>query len=146
MRAKKDARYDLAILINPNEELPPSDEKAIQRFIRAAESIDFRTELITKDDYSRINEFDALFIRETTSVMHHTYRMARNAAAEGLVVIDDPESILMCTNKVYLAELLTKHQIPAPETLIINVISGSSQDRDEGSPYAGACNSSRCKP
>ncbi|MCG2587684.1 RimK family protein [Rhodohalobacter sulfatireducens] len=117
---KKDARYDLAILVNPNEELPPSDEKAIQRFIRAAESIDFRTELITKDDYSRINEFDALFIRETTSVMHHTYRMARKAAAEGLVVIDDPESILMCTNKVYLAELLTKHQIPAPQTLIIS--------------------------
>lgn len=117
---KKDTRYDLAILVNPNEELPPSDEKAIQRFIRAAESLDFQTELITKDDYSRINEFDALFIRETTSVMHHTYRMARKAAAEGLVVIDDPESILMCTNKVYLAELLTKHQIPAPETLIIS--------------------------
>lgn len=117
---KKDARFDLAILVNPNEELPPSDEKAIQRFIRAAELIDFRTELITKDDYSRINEFDALFIRETTSVMHHTYRMARKAAAEGLVVIDDPESILMCTNKVYLAELLTKNQIPAPETLIIS--------------------------
>lgn len=117
---KKDTRYDLAILVNPGEELPPSDEKALQRFIRAAESLDFHTELITKDDYSRINEFDALFIRETTSVMHHTYRMARKAAAEGLVVIDDPESILMCTNKVYLAELLTKHQIPAPETLIIS--------------------------
>lgn len=117
---KKDTRYDLAILVNPNEELPPSDEKAIQRFIRAAESIDFHAELITKDDYSRINEFDALFIRETTSVMHHTYRMARKAAEKGLVVIDDPESILMCTNKVYLAELLTKHQIPAPETLIIS--------------------------
>lgn len=117
---KKDTRYDLAILVNPNEELPPSDEKAIQRFIRAAESLDFHTELITKDDYSRINEFDALFIRETTSVMHHTYRMARKAAEKGLVVIDDPESILMCTNKVYLAELLTKHQIPAPETLIIS--------------------------
>lgn len=117
---KKDTRYDLAILVNPQEELPPSDEKAIQRFIRAAESIDFHTERITKEDYSRINEFDALFIRETTSVMHHTYRMARKAAAEGLVVIDDPESILMCTNKVYLAELLTKHQIPAPQTLIIS--------------------------
>lgn len=117
---KNDSRFDLAILVNPNEELPPSDEKAIQRFIRAAEAIGFGTELITKDDYSRINEFDALFIRETTSVMHHTYRMARKAAAEGLVVIDDPESILMCTNKVYLAELLNKHQVPSPQTLIVS--------------------------
>jgi len=119
-RSKKETRYDLAILVNPDEELPPSDEKAIQKFIKAAESLDFYTELITKEDYSRINEFDALFIRETTSVNHHTYRMARRASAEGLVVIDDPESILKCTNKVYLAELLKKHHIPAPETMILN--------------------------
>lgn len=116
----KETRYDLAILVNPDEKMPPSDEKAIQRFIRAAESLDFYTELITKDDSSRLNEFDALFIRETTSVNHHTYRMARRAAAEGLVVIDDPESILKCTNKVYLAELLNRNKIPAPNTLIIS--------------------------
>lgn len=118
--APKDSRYDLAILVNPEEKLPPSDEKAIQRFIRAAESLDFYVELITKEDYGRLNEFDALFIRETTSVNHHTYRIARRAAAEGLVVIDDPESILKCTNKVYLAELLKKHNLPAPKTLIIS--------------------------
>ncbi len=116
----KETRFDLAILVNPDELMPPSDEKAIQRFIRAAESLDFYTELITREDSARLNEFDALFIRETTSVNHHTYRMARRAAAEGLVVIDDPESILKCTNKVYLAELLSKNKIPAPKTLIIS--------------------------
>lgn len=119
-RPKKETRYDLAILVNPAEELPPSDEKAIRKFIKAAESLDFYTERITKEDISRINEFDALFIRETTSVNHHTYRMARRAAAEGLVVIDDPESILTCTNKVYLAELLKKNRVPAPDTVILN--------------------------
>ncbi|MCC5942709.1 MAG: RimK family protein [Balneolaceae bacterium] len=119
---KKEPRYDLAILINPDDTMPPSDEKAVKRFIRAAEALDFYTELITKDDYSRLNEFDALFIRETTSVNHHTYRMARRAEKEGLIVIDDPNSILLCTNKVYLAELLNKHAIPAPETLIISSI------------------------
>lgn len=119
-RTKKETRYDLAILVNPDEEMPPSDERALQKFIKAAESLEFYTERITKDDYTRINEFDALFIRETTSVTHHTYRIARRAAAEGLVVIDDPESILKCTNKVYLAELLNKHNIPAPETVILN--------------------------
>jgi len=117
---KKHYVYDLAILVNPKEEFPPSDSKAIQRFIRSAESLGFYTELITREDYSRLNEFDALFIRETTGVNHHTYRFARRAMAEGLVVIDDPESILKCTNKVYLAELLSRHKIPAPETLIIS--------------------------
>ena len=60
-------------------------------------------------------EFDALFIRETTLVNHHTYRFARRAASEGLVVIDDPESILKCTNKVFLAELLSRHKMPMPQ-------------------------------
>jgi glutathione synthase/RimK-type ligase-like ATP-grasp enzyme len=118
--SKKQYAYDLAILVNPKEEFPPSDTKAIQRFIRSAESLGFYTELITREDFSRLNEFDALFIRETTGVNHHTYRFARRAMAEGLVVIDDPESILKCTNKVYLAELLSRHQIPAPETLIMS--------------------------
>ncbi len=131
---RKEPRYDLAILINPDEPMPPSDGRAIQRFIRVAESFDFYTELITKEDYSRLNEFDALFIRETTSVNHHTYRMARRAEVEGLVVIDDPNSILLCTNKVYLAELLKKHQIPAPETLIFSSVHKEAVEEKLGFP------------
>jgi glutathione synthase/RimK-type ligase-like ATP-grasp enzyme len=112
--------YDLAILVNPNEENPPSGNKAIQKFIKAAEQVGLNAEIITKDDYSRLAEFDALFIRETTRVNHHTFRFAQRAAAEGLYVIDDPESIIKCSNKVYLAELLNTHQILAPKTLIIH--------------------------
>jgi glutathione synthase/RimK-type ligase-like ATP-grasp enzyme len=65
-------------------------------------------------------EFDALFIRETTQVDHYTYRFARRAAAEGLVVIDDPDSIIKCTNKVYLAELLDHQRVPTPVTKIVS--------------------------
>ncbi len=117
---KDETRFDLAILRNEGEAFPPSDERAIQKFIKAAENLDFYAEVISKEDYARLAEFDALFIRETTSVSHHTYRFARRAAAEGLVVMDDPESILKCTNKVYLAELLNRNGIPAPKTLIIS--------------------------
>ncbi|AKD04619.1 RimK family protein [Pontibacter korlensis] len=112
--------YDLAILVDPQEKAPPSNNKAIQQFVEAAESLGFYTELITKDDYRRLPEFDALFIRETTAVNHHTYRFARKAFADGLVVIDDPVSILRCTNKVYLAELLTKARVTVPKTMIIH--------------------------
>lgn len=113
-------RYDLAILYNPDEPNPPSDEKAIQKFINAAESLDMRVDLITKEDAGRLPEYDALFIRETTSVNHYTYRMARRGVAEGLVVIDDPVSILRCSNKVYLAELLERQKIPTPKTMIVH--------------------------
>lgn len=117
---KANVRYDLAILHNPSEKNAPSNEKALNRFVKAAESIGFSTEMITKEDYGRLAEFDALFIRETTSVNHHTYRFARRAAAEGLIVIDDPESILKCTNKVYLAEVLERHKVPTPDTIILH--------------------------
>ena len=114
------ARYNLAILYNPGEKFPPSDKKAIDKFVRAGQAVGLETEIITKDDYNHIAEFDALFIRETTSVNHYTYRFSRRAESEGLIVIDDPQSILRCTNKVYLAELFEKHKIPAPHTMILH--------------------------
>ena len=117
---KAATRYDLALLYCPEEQNTPSNPKAIQKFIKAAENLGFRTELITKEDYGRIAEFDALFIRETTNVNHHTFRFARRAAAEGLVVIDDPHSILNCTNKVFLAELMERYDIPIPKTIVID--------------------------
>jgi len=113
-------RYELAILLKEKEEHPPSNEKAIRKFIRAAKRVGLGVELIDKEDYGRIPEFDALFIRATTHVNHFTYRFARRAAAEGLTVLDDPDSISKCTNKVYLAELLGRHDIPTPRTMIVH--------------------------
>lgn len=113
-------RYDLAILANPDESDRPSNDLAIQRFIRAARSLSIDARVVGKDDYGRIGEYDALFIRETTAVNNHTFRFAQRAAAEGLVVVDDPESIIRCTNKVYQAELLRRHHLPAPRTMVVH--------------------------
>ena len=76
--------------------------------------------MIDKNDGKIIGEYDALFIRATTAVDHYTYRFARRAAQENLVVMDDPQSIVKCTNKVYLAELMRSHQVLTPETLFIS--------------------------
>lgn len=112
--------YDLAILVGDYVDNAPSNKEAIDNFIDAAESLGFYVDLLSKDDFQKIPEYDALFIRETTSVNHHTYRFARQAFAEGLVVIDDPESIIKCTNKVYTAELLNKAKIATPKTLVVH--------------------------
>ncbi|MBX9895857.1 MAG: RimK family protein [Nitrosomonas sp.] len=113
-------RYDLAILHDPGDPEPPSNAKAMKHFEKAAGELGMHVELITRTDMSRLAEFDALFIRDTTFVNHYTYRFSRHAAAEGLTVIDDPNSILKCNNKVYLAELLTRHQIPIPRTVLVH--------------------------
>lgn len=113
-------KYDLAILINPDDPNPPSDEKAIQKFIKAADQAGFYAELIYKDDLDKLIQFDALFIRETTFVNHHTFKFAKKAKSLGLAVIDDPDSILKCTNKVYLYELLNANKILTPKSYVIS--------------------------
>lgn len=119
-KAKKKYRYDLAILHNPLDPLSPSDTKALKNFIKAGKESDVLVELIEKKDYPRIAEYDALFIRETTALNHHTYRFAKRAESEGLVVIDDSMSILRCSNKIYMHNLLHSNKIHAPKTIILS--------------------------
>ncbi|WP_251976662.1 RimK family protein [Salinicola avicenniae] len=119
-RARRRYRFDLAILVNPEETLPPSNKGAIKRFIRAGRRLGIDVRLITHRDAGRLAEFDGLFIRETTRLDHHTYRMAKKAEHEGLVVIDDPQSILRCTNKIFLHALLQTHRIPAPRGQLLH--------------------------
>lgn len=116
----KNYKYDMAILIDESEKNPPSCEVALQKFKQVAESLGFYVEMITKKDYKRITEFDALFIRTTTNVNNYTYDFSRYAYSEGLVVIDDPWSILRCSNKLYLFESLKSAGIKIPKTWTLN--------------------------
>lgn len=113
------ARYDIAILWNPKDTMPPSDAADIRVFRRVGKAMGIGVKLIGRSDYNRLGAFDALFIRETTRINHHTYRFARKAEKEGLAVLDDPDSILRCSNKVYLAELLAANKVPTPPTRIV---------------------------
>ncbi|MEY3760376.1 MAG: hypothetical protein RIR39_1867 [Pseudomonadota bacterium] len=119
-RARKAARYDLAMLINPEEQLPPSNRGALKKFIKIGRELGIEVELISQQHYGRLPEFDALFIRETTGIDHHTYRFAKKAEAQGLVVIDDPTSMLRCANKVYLTDLFRTHHVPSPKTWLLH--------------------------
>ncbi len=119
-RPRPSSRYDIAILHDPNEKLPPSNARALQKFVKVGESMGIDVELVERKDYLRIAEYDALFIRETTALDHHTYRFAKKAAFESMPVIDDPDSILKCTNKVFLAELLKANNVPTPKTMIVD--------------------------
>jgi len=113
-------RFDLAILHDRDNPHPASNEAAIGKFEKAAQALGIHAEVISHADIGRLSHFDGLFIRDNTFINHYTYRFSRRAAAEGLVVIDDPDSILRCNNKVYLAEILTRHGIPIPKTLLVH--------------------------
>ncbi|MDQ2696489.1 MAG: RimK family protein [Pseudomonadota bacterium] len=118
-RARSTYRYDLAVLHNPKEAMPPSNGRALRALVQAGKDCGVNVELIGRKDFGRLAEYDALFIRETTGIDHYTYQFAKKAESEGMVVIDDPDSILKCTNKVYLAELLRAHRVRAPTSVIV---------------------------
>jgi glutathione synthase/RimK-type ligase-like ATP-grasp enzyme len=118
-KARTVAKYDLAVLYDPNEKMAPSSSASIKHFARIAEKLSVDVEPITKRQLAELAEFDGLFIRETTSIDNHTYRFARRAWQEGMPVIDDPISMIRCTNKVFLMELLGQNQVPTPPTVII---------------------------
>lgn len=113
-------RPAVAILHNADAPNPPSNAAALARFDTIARAMGMHTEILGRDDIERLPDFDALFIRDTTHVNHYTFQFARRAAAEGLVVIDDADSIMKCTNKVYLHELFSRHRIPIPRTMIVH--------------------------
>jgi len=118
-RVRRQYRYDIAMLVDPNEAMPPSNKKALKSFIAAGKELGIEVDPIGKNDYTRLAEYDGLFIRETTALDHHTYRFAHKAEKEGMVVIDDPTSILRCTNKIYLHDLLRSKKLATPRTEIL---------------------------
>ena len=100
---------------------PPSNAAGAEAFCQGGRSrLGLNVEMIAKDDFGRLAEFDALFIRETTNVNHHTYRFARRAAAEGLVVVDDPGIDPQMHQQGLSGRTAGAHKIPAPRTLIVH--------------------------
>jgi glutathione synthase/RimK-type ligase-like ATP-grasp enzyme len=108
------------MLQDPAEAMPPSNKKALKHFIEAGKELGIEVDPVTRNDFARLAEYDGLFIRETTALDNHTYRFANKAEKEDMVVIDDPVSILRCTNKIYLHDLLkpqaahAAHRDPVP--------------------------------
>jgi len=114
--------YDsrLAILIDPNEENPPSGQQSLFKMKQISEQFGFKTDVL---DYDKLKNsyfmYDILFIRETTAVDNHTFELARLCEQHGLIVIDDSESIIACTNKIYQNELFKINKIPTLKTEIV---------------------------
>ncbi|WP_186398016.1 RimK family protein [Stappia sp. P2PMeth1] len=115
-------KYSLAVLANPKEDLPPSSQESLRHLAKVAARQGVEIVPIGKGDLDRLAQYDALFIRETTNIDNHTYRFARRAVQERMPVIDDPVSMIRCTNKVYLAELMETHGIPIPKTAVLSSV------------------------
>ncbi len=112
--------HRIACLFDERDPHAPSDQGTLDRFERVAARHNVLFDVIGKEDLATLAEYDALFIRTVTAIDHYSFTFARTAESLGIPVIDDPRSIIRCSNKVFLHELFQKHGIPTPRTLTIS--------------------------
>ena len=113
-------KHWLAILHDKTERMPPSNPAALRHFAKVGKEMGMFIEFIDRQDLAYLLEYEALLIRETTAINHHTFRFAHKAESEGIPCIDDTQSIIRCCNKVFLHELLQANKVPVPSTVIVD--------------------------
>jgi glutathione synthase/RimK-type ligase-like ATP-grasp enzyme len=118
-QAARSTPYRIAVLMDEDDPFAPSDEDTFEKLRRIGERRGVLFEQITKDDLAVLPEYDALFIRTVTGMDHYSFLFAQRAKSLGMAVIDDPQSTVRCSNKVYLHELFKKAGLPTPRTLTI---------------------------
>ncbi len=118
--AARSAPYRIAVLMDAEDPFAPSDEETFAKLERTGERSGVLYEEIGKDDLPILAEYDALFIRTVTGMDHYSFLFAQRAKSLGIPVIDDPQSTVRCSNKVYLTELFRKAGLPTPKTLTIS--------------------------
>ena len=110
----------LGIFVN-RQTLSSSEQiSAVIKCRDVAEGMGHTVEFIFPVDMKKIPRLDALFIRANTDPMNSTYVAARMAQMYGIPVIDDPESIKICADKINMYMHLMKNSISMPQTRFLN--------------------------
>src|SRR4030067_2672243 len=96
------------------------EAEALQNFKHTAQRMGHEFEFMFREDICKIPKYDAVFIRATTDPLFTAYVVSKTAWELGLKVVDDPESIQICGNKIPLYDLFKKHAVPHIPTLFLN--------------------------
>ncbi len=119
-QAVRDTPDRIAVLMDDEDPFAPSDEETFEKLKKVGERRGVLYEQIDKDDLPVLAEYDALLLRTVTGMDHFSFLFAQRAKSLGIPVIDDPQSTVRCSNKVYLFELFRKAGLPTPRTLTIS--------------------------
>jgi len=99
-----------------------SNSEQLNALIRCrdvAETLGHTANFIFPVDIKKIKKMDALFIRARTDPMNITYVAAQMARFHGIPVIDDPESIRICSDKINMYSHLIKGNVSLPKTVFL---------------------------
>ncbi len=98
----------------------PREQGALQNFKLEAEKQGSEFNFLFREDISNVPKYDAVFIRATTDPLNTAYVVSKTAWELGLKVIDDPESITICGNKIHQYALFEKFNVPHIPTVFLN--------------------------
>jgi len=93
---------------------------ALIRCRDVAENKGHGVDFIFPVDIAKIKKMDALFIRARTDPMNVTYVAARMASFHGIPVIDDPQSIQVCSDKINMYSHLIRNGVALPKTVFLS--------------------------
>ncbi|MDA0746705.1 MAG: RimK family alpha-L-glutamate ligase [bacterium] len=93
---------------------------ALMRLGQVAQRLGHRLDVLFRPDMYKIPQYDALLIRALTDPLNSAYVASRLAHLHGLRVIDDPDSIVICCDKVNMYRHLMQANVPMPETVFLN--------------------------
>jgi glutathione synthase/RimK-type ligase-like ATP-grasp enzyme len=98
----------------------PREQGALQKFKQAAENSGNQFNFLFRENIEDIPNYDAVFIRATTDPLFTSYIVSKTAYEYGLRVIDDPESIKICANKIHQYALFEKYDVPRIPTMFLS--------------------------
>ncbi len=91
----------------------------LMRFRDVAESLGHRSYFIFPVELKKIVKLDGLLIRSRTDPLNVSYVAARMATMHNIPVIDNPEAIRVCSDKVNMYLHLMQANVPIPRTEIL---------------------------
>jgi glutathione synthase/RimK-type ligase-like ATP-grasp enzyme len=92
---------------------------ALMKLGQVAYRLGHRLDFLFRPDMYKIPQYDAIFIRALTDPLNSTYVASRLSQLNGLRVVDDPDSIIICCDKVNMYRHLQQANVPMPETVFL---------------------------
>ncbi|MDD3792362.1 MAG: RimK family alpha-L-glutamate ligase [Candidatus Bathyarchaeota archaeon] len=110
----------IACFVEKYNFMDPREEAALLKFKQAAEKSGSQFSFLFRENIEDIPKYDAILIRATTDPLYTSYIVSKTAWELGLKVIDDPQSIKICANKIHQYALFEKYNIPCIPTVFLN--------------------------
>jgi glutathione synthase/RimK-type ligase-like ATP-grasp enzyme len=107
---------NLGIFVNRQTVSNAEQLSALLRCRDAAEELGHEADFIFPTEIKRVLKSDGLFIRHNTDPMNMAFVAAKMASLHSIPVIDDPNSIRICADKVNMYYHLQKNDVPIPRT------------------------------